>query len=344
MKSFAHRFFADIIGIVFFLSSILKLMDPTGTGLIVESYLANLHLDFLRPASKFIGECLSITEAVVSIALFTGTFRRFFAWLTTAMMLFFTGISIWLVVADPQMSCGCFGEAIPLTHTQTLIKNIVVLLCCFPAFFPYRNLGKPKVHRIVAFCIGIALMLYFAIYSLMNVPLVDFTEFAPSHTIVDGDVEYESDWEYPVLPVWDGQGEDLSSDILEGDVVLLSFYSPDRLKQKQITASATFAQDAINAGYDVVVLSTAPVDVPGVEGYFSDYKKLITLNRSNGGATLLHDGYIIGKTSPASYLSFEQLEELTSKDAAEAYINAASGRSLVLQGFVLFFLAILIIV
>lgn len=344
MRQFANRFFSDIIGFVFFLSSILKLMDPTGTGLIVDGYLSNWNLDFLRPASKLLGECLSVTEAVISIALFSGVFRKFFAWLTTAFLLFFTGISVWLVLADPQMSCGCFGEAVPLTHGQTLIKNIALLLCCVPAFMPYRYFEKPKNHRIVAFCAGIAAMLCFAVYSLLNVPLVDFTEFAPSHTIVSDNSGYESDWEYPVLPVWDEWGDDVSDAVLDGDVVVLSFYDASSLKQARITDAASFAQDALNAGYNVYALSTEMIDIPGVDCYISDYKKIITLNRTNGGATLLHDGYIIGKTSAISYLSFEDMEELTSKDAAEAYVKAATQRSLILQGFMLLFLAILIIV
>lgn len=344
MRSFLHRFFSDIIGLVFFLSSILKLMDPTGTALIVDSYLANLNLEFLRPFSKFVAEGLSLMEAVISLALLTGVCRVFFAFLSTAIILFFTLLSVWLTVYDPQMSCGCFGEAIELTHTQTLVKNLILLACCFPAFFPYCRLGSPRKRRVAAFFIALAVMSYFAVYSLLNVPLVDFTEFAPSHTIVSDNSRYVPSDEYPMLPVWDEQGEDASSAVLEGNVAVLSFYNAAKTGRHDISAAASFAQDAINAGYNVVALSTAMLDIPGVECYISDYKKLITLNRSNGGATLIQDGYIIGKTSAFSYPSFEELEDLTSEISAEAYIKEASARLFKLQGFIFFFLAVLILV
>lgn len=343
MTSFIRRFFADIIGLVFFFSAITKLMDPVGTALIVDSYLSNMSLDFLRPLAKWMGEILALTEAVVSIGLLTGAFRRFFAWSATAMIFFFTGISIWLVIANPDMDCGCFGEAIPLTHMQTLIKNLFLCLCCIPAFVPYNRLGNPRVHRYVAFWIGIGVIVFFATVSLLRQPLVEFSEFAASHTIV-ADNSTEDGWEYPTLPVWNENYEDLSDVILEGDVAVISFYRPEKADKDDIIEAASFVQDALNAGYNAIVLSTGEIDIPGVECYQADFKKLITLNRNNGGVTLLKDGYIIRKRNSNHYFSYEQLQEMISTDAVEAYIDAATKHTLALQGFILAFLAILLLV
>lgn len=343
MISFIRRLFADIIGLVFFFSAITKLMDPVGTGLIVDSYLDNMSLDFLRPLSKWLGELLALAEAAVSIGLLTGAFRKFFAWLATAMTVFFTGISIWLAIANPDMDCGCFGEAIPLTHMQTLIKNVFLCVCCIPAFVPYSKLGKPRVHRYVAFWIGMGVMVLFAVVSLLQQPIVEFSEFAPSHTIVT-DNSTEDTWEYPTLPVWDGNGNDVSDVVLDGNVAVISFYHPEKADRNDIIRAASFAQDAFNAGYNAIVLSCGEIDVPGVGCYQADYKKLITLNRDNGGVTLLYDGYIVRKRNSNHYFSYEQLQEMISTDAVESYIESATRHTLTLQGFILIFLAILILV
>ena len=45
---------------------------------------------------------------------------------------FFTIVSIFLLVFDPIKDCGCFGQAVTLTHWETFIKNIVLLLCIIP--------------------------------------------------------------------------------------------------------------------------------------------------------------------------------------------------------------------
>lgn len=343
MTSFIRRLFADIIGLVFFLSAIIKLMDPVGTGLIVDSYLDNMSLDFLRPISKWLGELLALLEATVSVGLLTGTFRKFFAWLATAMIVFFTMISVWLVVANPDMDCGCFGRLITLTHTQTLIKNVILCLCCICAFLPYSRLGKPRIHRYVAFWIGMGVIIVFSVISLLQQPIVEYSEFAASHTIVMENVSDE-DREYPTLPLWNENCEDMSSVILDGDVAVISFYDPEDVDNNDILKAASFAQDAMNAGYNAVVLSAGAIDVPGVECYQADYKKLITLNRNNGGVTLLSDGYIVRKRNSNHYFSYEQLQEMISTDAVEAYINSATRHTLALQGFILVFLAILILV
>lgn len=344
MRTFLRKLFGDIIGLVFFLSAVTKLMDPVGTGLIVDAYLLNLHLDFFRPFATAIGFILSMTEAVVSVGLLTGTFRQFFALASTAMILFFTAISVWLVVADPDMDCGCFGEAIPLTHWQTLFKNIALCLFCIPAFVPFTRLGYARTHRYVAFYLGVAIMLCYGVFFLIYNPLMEWSEMRPSHTIVpEGEITDER-WEYPILPIWDENGVDCSYLAMEGDVALITVYDAAGLDVSDRTRIAGMAQDAVNAGYNAVLLSAGQIEVPGLDTYFADYRKVITMNRSNGGVSFIHDGYIIKKASFNNYPSFEQLDELYNKDAVEAYISSATHRSIALQAFALVFLAVIILV
>ena len=54
------RFCGFITGFVFFISGILKLMDPVGTGLIIKEYLDFMHLGFLDPAAKVFGAVLAL--------------------------------------------------------------------------------------------------------------------------------------------------------------------------------------------------------------------------------------------------------------------------------------------
>ena len=57
-----RRFSAVLIGIVFFVSGILKFMDPVGTSLIVEAYLNFFKLGFLRPVSYFCGVAFAVAR------------------------------------------------------------------------------------------------------------------------------------------------------------------------------------------------------------------------------------------------------------------------------------------
>ena len=56
-----RRLCAFIIGLVFLLAGIFKLLDPVGAGLVVEEYYRFLHLGFLMPTAKAVGVLLAWT-------------------------------------------------------------------------------------------------------------------------------------------------------------------------------------------------------------------------------------------------------------------------------------------
>lgn len=182
MKKAHHRlrrFCAILIGLVFLASGLLKLLDPVGTGLIVSEYLKFFHMGFLQGAAKGFGMALSLLEAITGAALVSGVYRRLTAAVTSFLILFFTIITLILWIANPVMDCGCFGEAIHLTHLQTLLKNVVLLVLAVIAFIPFQNFGVPRKRKKIAFALA-ALSLVFALcYNARHLPMIDFTEFAP---------------------------------------------------------------------------------------------------------------------------------------------------------------------
>ena len=107
-----RRLFACLIGLVFFLSGMLKLIDPVGTTLIVREYLKFFNLTFLMGMDRFIAVALSLLEALVGAALLAGVWSKIVALITMVMMAFFTIVTLFLLIKNPDMDCGCFGEAI----------------------------------------------------------------------------------------------------------------------------------------------------------------------------------------------------------------------------------------
>ena len=173
------RFCGFITGLVFFIGGVLKLMDPVGTGLIMGEYMDFLHLKFLGFAAKPLGTAFALAEAVIGTALITGVWRKATGVAAMAFQGFFTLLTLALVIFNPQMDCGCFGEAIHLTHMETFLKNIVlcVLLCAY--FFPEKMLGEPKAKKYVTFAAVTTSVVAFMAYSWMYIPLVDYTAYKP---------------------------------------------------------------------------------------------------------------------------------------------------------------------
>ena len=174
-----RRAAACIIGLVFVVSGLLKMLDTVGTGLIAAEYFKFFHLGFLTGVSRAFGIFLCLLETVTGAALLTGVYRKVTAVAASAITVFFTIITLILLIANPEMDCGCFGEAIHLSHLQSFLKNIVLLALCALAFLPFREFGKPKGHRKVAFWIGTASIAVAMLYSATHLPAVDFTDFRP---------------------------------------------------------------------------------------------------------------------------------------------------------------------
>ena len=182
MKKAHHRlrrFCAILIGLVFLASGLLKLLDPVGTGLIVSEYFKFFHLGFLQGTAKALGMVLSLVEATTGAALISGVFRKTTAVVTSILVVFFTIVTLILWIAKPEMDCGCFGEAIHLTHGQTLLKNVVLLALSAVAFIPFQNFGVPRKGKYVAFFLAVPSLVFALVHNARHLPMIDFTEFAP---------------------------------------------------------------------------------------------------------------------------------------------------------------------
>ena len=182
MKKAHHRirrFCAIIIGLVFLASGLLKLLDPVGTGLIVSEYFKFFHLGFLQGTAKALGMVLSLVEATTGAALISGVFRKTTAVITSILVVFFTIVTLILWIANPEMDCGCFGEAIHLSHGQTLLKNVVLLALAAIAFIPFQNFGVPRKGKYVAFFLALPSLIFALCHNARHLPMIDFTEFAP---------------------------------------------------------------------------------------------------------------------------------------------------------------------
>ena len=119
-----RRFCGFIAGFIFYISGIVKLLDPVGAGLVMDEYYNFLHLGFLDFSAKFMGTAFAFAETLIGTALITGVWRKITAIAAFAFQGFFTFLTLLLVIFNPEMDCGCFGEAIHLTHWQTFLKNI----------------------------------------------------------------------------------------------------------------------------------------------------------------------------------------------------------------------------
>lgn len=402
-----RRFCTVIIGTVFFAAGLLKLIDPVGAGMVIGEYFKFFHLGFLVILAKPAGVFLSLLETITGAALITGVYRAIAAWTAYVLIVVFTIVTLILWIFNPAMDCGCFGEAIHLTHAQTFIKNLVLLVLGSVAFLPFRDFGRAKKRKIFTFRLSVASILALSIYSLFNIPLVDFTPFNSSSMLAaaksyNNGTEQEkyvmsfvyeknghegsftidrlpdSTWtyvrteplkktdtivedSYPSLSFRNAEGSYCDYLAADSSVIVVSAYMPEKLKADDWNRIGRLLTDAASVGYVPVLLlasniGTAENLIPkeGIDtkeriqllmsAYYSDYKTLISLNRSNGGATYFNDGNLIEKWSYRHYPKKEDLGWRLWHDSVDNMIHASTKGHFAFQAYILYSIIILFLI
>lgn len=403
MKYFAlrtRRLLAFIIGAVYVFSGISKLLDPVGAELVMEAYMDFFHVGFMSVAAKPLAVALALLEAVLGSALMTGVWRKVAAISAFALQGFFTLVTIVLVVFNPEMDCGCFGNVAHLSHIQSFVKNVVLCLMLVGAFVPLRELGVPKARKYVSFAIVTLSLLLFTVWSWMHIPLVDYTEFAPGALLRSAesaelfeDEKYQSVFVYEkdgkqevfslsdlpdstwtfveartevreggdtessvVLSIYDRDGMYHDEEVSSGKVMVVSVY---RMQDAGWERIADYVSELRKSGFRTLVLvSGLPQEIDQVmEGltpeqvnvlhqdmYMSDFKTLVSLNRSNGGLTYFSEGYLISKWASRSVPDADELSQIYKDDETEILLGRTSTSRLYFQGFKLFLFALMLLV
>ena len=371
------RFCGYVAGFVFFISGILKLMDPVGASLVMKEYFHFLHIGFMDFSAMTAGIFFSFAECTIGAGLITGVWRRVVAPVSIGFQSLFTLITLLLVVFNPKMDCGCFGEAIHLTHAETFTKNLILLALLLIYYIPARHLGETRKKKYVSFGIVTVSVIAFAVYSLLYLPLNDYTDyhagvslkgetsaadayqavftyekdgvqekftidnlpdnswtFVSTETVMTG----EAAGDIATLSFHDANGAYADSLALKGKVIVVSVYDTD-LKEKDTQKIAAFMKRAEEAGFKPLLLSSSEMELPH---YIADYKTLVTLNRSNGGATYINDGFIAGKWAKKSLPTQDELAKISQEDVTESIIGN-SRSSLAFQGFLLYVFAVMLL-
>lgn len=385
-----RRFCAFVLGAVFLISGILKLMDPVGSEFIMKSYFSFLHIGFMDFSAKFFGVAFALTEAVLGAALMSGVWRKVVGIAVVALTTFFTLLTLVLLIFNPVMDCGCFGEAIHLTHLQTFVKNVILCALCCGAFIPMRELDRPVKVKYVSFALTACSLVALLIYSMVALPLKDYTVFHPGAMLqAAADEQYkdfsepefiyekdgvtqafsldalpDSSWSFvdsrirqddfaagTVLTLTDDAGEYCDSLATKGNVLVVSAYR--KLSAGRIEGIESLVADARAVGLTPIVLvpsddvlAAASEKHAALEDglvYYSDYKTLATLNRSNGGATWISDGQIVRKWSYTLRPSSEKLSAALAEDPTALALETQSKGSLALQSFLLYIFAVLLL-
>ena len=112
-----------LLGLVFIVSAVLKVVDMDRFEIYVYSYhFFSLNFSFI------VARLAIILELVLGIGLVSHTLHKMYWWGSMAMLGGYTLLLIYALTLGRTDSCHCFGDILQLDPKQSLIKNGVLML------------------------------------------------------------------------------------------------------------------------------------------------------------------------------------------------------------------------
>lgn len=170
-----------LLGAVYVFSGFVKAIDPMGTAYKVGEYMQSAGFVELAQTSfpKWLAVALIAAEFLLGTNLIIGIRRGWTTFWAMVMMVVMTLVSFYTFFFNPVSDCGCFGDAIKLTHTETALKNIPLLIAQLwvwwerkriVPFVVQRNMPIISLYNFV-FIVG------FCLLALRYLPLIDFRPY-----------------------------------------------------------------------------------------------------------------------------------------------------------------------
>lgn len=188
MQKIALNFSRWFVGVLFIFSGLIKANDPLGFGYKLQEYFEVFHISFLSGWATGIAIILCVLEIVLGALLLFGFWKNHVTKGLLVLIVFFTFLTFVSAAFKVVTSCGCFGDAIPLTPWQSFGKDLILL-----ALIVYLYLHRDKINPISTkpgvqsglFSAVFAASLFFGTYTYNYLPIIDFLPYKIGSSIPD---------------------------------------------------------------------------------------------------------------------------------------------------------------
>ena len=179
-----------VLAATFIFSGYVKAIDPLGTLYKLKDYAAAMSLNGLLPDWALVGVAIALgaLEFALGVFMLFAVRRHVVSRITLAFMAAMTVLTLWIFVADPVKDCGCFGDALKLTNSETLLKNIVLSACA--ALVAWRPVDMARFisrsNQWIVRYYTVAYIVITSVYCLYTLPIFDFRPYHVGMNIKQG--------------------------------------------------------------------------------------------------------------------------------------------------------------
>lgn len=180
MRKISTAFSRLFVGLLFIFSGFIKANDPLGFSYKLQEYFEVFHVTFFNDFAVGIAIFLCGLEIILGAALLFGLYARKVIWGLLGLIIFFTFLTFYSAYFEVVTSCGCFGDAIPLTPWQSFGKDLI-LLSFILILYIYRDDIKPLISKPGAVWAAMTLITItgfgIGVYTLAHLPFFDFLPY-----------------------------------------------------------------------------------------------------------------------------------------------------------------------
>lgn len=180
MQKIALFFSRWFVGILFIFSGLIKINDPLGFGYKLQEYFEVFHITFLSNWSTGIAIILCVLEIYLGALLLFGFWRNQVTKGLLALIIFFTFLTFVSAAFKVVTSCGCFGDAIPLTPWQSFSKDLILLVLIVYLFIHREKIQPVTTHSGWQSGLSTAVLvasLSFGLFTYNYLPIIDFLPY-----------------------------------------------------------------------------------------------------------------------------------------------------------------------
>ena len=183
------------VGGLFIFSGLVKAIDPKGLSYKMQEFFEVWARDGFLPKlmNTFNEHSLTFSiviitlEVFLGLALLVGWQKKMTTWLLLLLTLFFTFLTAFVLFTGKIKACGCFGDCIPLTPTQTFTKDIILLVLEVLLLMGHKfiqPLFKPIICTAIL-AMAISGVLFLQTYVQHHLPLKDCLPFKVGNNILE---------------------------------------------------------------------------------------------------------------------------------------------------------------
>ncbi len=176
-----------LVGLLFIFSGLIKINDPLGFSYKLGEYFEVFHIGFLTNLALGLAILLCSAEIILGFALLIGARASSVAWGLLLLIIFFAFLTFYSAYFKVVQTCGCFGDAIPLTPWQSFSKDLV-LLVMIVILFMYRKSISPLFARKTGdnlLIAAVVISLGIGLYTYNFLPFIDFLPYKVGANIPD---------------------------------------------------------------------------------------------------------------------------------------------------------------